>query len=161
MFPTEEQLRSSLGLRAIPPPKLVSGSNSPEVSIIEYDSPQQIPVQLSPVVVHKSFKKTKATSIDEASLLADREKKPLIRTNSLEYLLTSREPVIMELTQDKKSKYSRVLIMASTCSLDRDENGSGQEAPAGITWLPTLFSDMQECYRIHRNYECLCVFSSK
>lgn len=50
-----------------------------------------------------------------------RRDKPLIHARSLDDLLANSEsPVIVELTQNKKSKYSRVVITASTYTLNEE-----------------------------------------
>ena len=70
------------------------------------------------------------------------------RARSLDDLLSSNSPVMVELTQNKNSKYSRMVIVASNCALDKDDDDDDDVNPAcvpGDCALPDEDSAVPAC----------------
>lgn len=112
---------------AIPVPKLVARPRPKGKQLsLDFEPLGKAPATLSPVVNTHLLKTSSHLSPMEthrppiASGEAASSKRPLIHARSLDNLLRGDAPVMVELTQNKKAKYSRVVITASTYTLNEE-----------------------------------------
>lgn len=127
---------------AIPVPKLVSRPrpHGPQLSL---DLDRMATVKKVSVLytdLPKASRSNRSSPLENSWWTASGApvKPRLAHAKSLDDLLIGNTPVLVELTQNKQSKYSRLVIMASTHTLTEDVPEPDKEEPALIEEPSTL-----------------------
>lgn len=134
VVPVEMQAKTNSTFGQVPAPKLLIKQRlkGPQLSL-DFEPSLLEPVKLSPML-HRNVSRLTTSKDNPVPRVAEKEittvvsepvenqsKKALVHVRSLDELLTGGRSVVLELTKNKRSKYSHVVITASLGTLNGDQ----------------------------------------